>query len=30
MIPLPVESLFRADVDVAEPFDRTAGASTRH
>jgi len=21
--PLPIESLFRADVDVAEPYDRT-------
>jgi hypothetical protein len=34
MIPLPIESLFRSDVDLAEPYDRTtegsnkAGAST--
>jgi hypothetical protein len=27
MIPLPIESLFRSDVDCAEPFDRTTGAS---
>ena len=26
MAPLPIEYLFRADVDVAEPYDRTAGA----
>jgi hypothetical protein len=25
-IPLPIESLFRADVDVAEPHDRTAAS----
>jgi hypothetical protein len=30
MIPLPVESLFRTDIDVGEPLDRTVGASTRH
>jgi hypothetical protein len=30
MIPMPVESLFRSDVDVDEPLDRTVGASTRH
>src|SRR5215831_2342367 len=24
MAPLPLESLFRSDVDVAEPYDRTA------
>jgi hypothetical protein len=29
MIPLPVESLFSADIDVGEPLDRTVGASTR-
>jgi hypothetical protein len=23
MIPLPVESLFRGEVDVSEPYDRT-------
>jgi hypothetical protein len=28
MIPLPVESLFRSDVDVGEPFDRTTGGSS--
>jgi hypothetical protein len=28
MIPVPVESLFRSDVDVAEPYDRTLSAST--
>jgi hypothetical protein len=27
MIPVPVESLFRSDVDVAEPYDRTLSAS---
>lgn len=26
MAPLPLESLFEAEVDVAEPFDRTAAA----
>lgn len=25
--PLPVESLFRSDVDVAEPYDRTAAVA---
>jgi hypothetical protein len=23
MVPLPVESLFRDDVDIAQPYDRT-------
>jgi hypothetical protein len=27
MAPLPVESLFRSDVDVDEPYDRTAGVA---
>ena len=28
MAPLPVENLFRSDVDVAEPYDRTVAAAT--
>jgi hypothetical protein len=24
MVPLPIESLFRSEIDVTEPFDRTA------
>jgi hypothetical protein len=27
MAPLPLESLFRTDVDVDEPYDRTTGAA---
>ena len=27
MIPVPIESLFRTDVDLAEPYDRTAEGS---
>ena len=27
-IPLPIESLFRSDVDVSEPYDRTATAAS--
>ena len=27
MVPLPIESLFRPDVDVAEPYDRTTIAA---
>ncbi len=27
MIPLPIESLFRSDVDCAEPYDRTTRGS---
>lgn len=27
MAPLPLESLFRTDVDVDEPYDRTAGTA---
>jgi hypothetical protein len=23
MIPLPIESLFRSEIDVSEPYDRT-------
>jgi len=27
MAPLPIESLFRAEIDIAEPYDRTAVAA---
>ena len=27
MIPLPVESLFRAEIDVGEPYDRTTSGA---
>lgn len=27
MIPLPIESLFRSDLDLAEPYDRTTEGS---
>ena len=27
-IPLPIETLFRRDVDIAEPFDRTRDANS--
>ena len=29
MIPLPIESLFRSDVDLAEPYDRTTEGSNQ-
>jgi hypothetical protein len=28
MVPLPIENLFRPEIDVAEPYDRTAGAAS--
>ena len=28
MVPLPIESLFRSEVDVAEPYDRTTTVSS--
>jgi hypothetical protein len=27
MVPLPIESLFRGEIDVAEPYDRTTTAA---
>ena len=27
-VPLPIESLFRGEVDVAEPYDRTTTVSS--
>jgi hypothetical protein len=28
MVPVPIENLFRPEIDVAEPYDRTAAAAS--